>query len=265
VTPDLLARLHELPPVGLVDLMDQAAALHRVDRKYLVPVGVAAALVTALSPRHAVLTIDARRHTTYRSTYLDTATLSSSRDHQQQRRRRWKARSRLYVEDGLCRTEVKVRSARGATLKVYADSTPARYGRCGDHEVGFVHATLADHGFAAPPVLAPTLEVGYQRATLADLAAGSRITLDTGVVGTDGGSRMLLDPAFVVVETKGGPRPGVADRILLAGGHRPQSFSKYVATASLLRSDLPSNDVRRLVGVALHVESVSPHEESHAS
>jgi len=57
----------------------------------------------------------------------------------------------------------------------------------------------------------------------------------------------------------------VADRILLAGGHRPQSFSKYVATASLLRSDLPSNDVRRLVGVALHVESVAVHEESHAS
>ncbi len=265
MTPDLLARLHDLPPVDLPDLMDRASALHRVDRKYLVPVEVAAGLVTALATQHAVLAIDGRRHTTYRSTYLDTATLSSCHDHVQQRRRRWKARSRLYVEDGLCRTEVKVRSTRGATLKVYADSTPARYGRCGDHETGFVHATLAEHGFAPPTRLAPTLEVRYQRATLADLVAGSRITLDTGVVGSDGDNRMLLDPAFVVVETKGGPRPGVADRILLADGHRPRSFSKYVATASLLRSDLPSNDVRRLLGVALHIEPTPQHEESHAS
>ena len=265
MTPDLLARLHDLPPVGLAHLMDRAAALHRVDRKYVVPVEVAAALVTALAAEHAVLAIEGRRHTTYRSTYLDTATLASCRDHVQQRRRRWKARSRLYVEDGLCRTEVKVRSTRGATLKVYADSSPARYGRWGDREAGFVHATLAEHGFAPPAPLAPTLEVGYQRATLADLAEGSRITLDTGVVGTDGDTRMLLDPAFVVVETKGGPRPGAADRLLLAAGHRPQSFSKYVATASLLRSDLPSNDVRRLLGVALHVVPAPQPQESHAS
>jgi hypothetical protein len=36
---------------------------------------------------------------------------------------------------------------------------------------------------------------------------------------------------------------------------RPRSFSKYVAAASLIRDDLPDNDVRRLHGRELHLES----------
>ena len=39
---------------------------------------------------------------------------------------------------------------------------------------------------------------------------------------------------------------------LLAAGARPRSFSKYVAAASLLRDDLPDNDVRRMHGRELH-------------
>ena len=74
--------------------------------------------------------------------------------------------------------------------------------------------------------LAPSLEVAYQRVTLADLAAGTRVTLDAGLVAghTEPGGRLArLDDDHVVVETKGGARAGEADRLLLAAGHRPRA------------------------------------------
>jgi hypothetical protein len=260
VTADLpLTDLGSLATVGLAEVVDKAAALHRTDRKYVVPSEVAAGLVRFLSDDHRVLSIDGRLATSYRSTYFDTADLRTCRDHMQGRRRRWKARSRLYVEDALCRLEVKVKSTRGTTLKAVAASSPARYGRLGEDERVSVDAMLGDFGFANV-ALRPSLEVRYQRATLANLDAGSRVTLDTGLVstrtdpasGADSDGHVSLDDAFTVVETKGGPLPGRADRFLVAAGHRPRTFSKYVASASLLHPDLPDNDVRRMLGRQLH-------------
>ena len=57
---------------------------------------------------------------------------------------------------------------------------------------------------------------------------------------------MWLDHDHVLLETKGGLQPGDADRLLLRHGLRPRSFSKYAAAVSLVRPDLPDNDVRRL-------------------
>jgi len=257
VTPELA--LAGLATVGLAEVVGKAAAQHRTDRKYIVPRTVAARLVEHVAEDHRVLSIEGRLSTSYRSTYFDTPELRTCRDHLQGRRRRWKARSRLYVEDALCRLEVKVRSTRGTTLKAVAESSPSRYGRFGETEQGFVDAMLEEHGHATT-ALRPTLEVRYRRSTLADLAAGTRITLDTGLVSSprDGGPmgpgdpQVWLDEEFTVVETKGGPLPGRADRFLVATGHRPQTFSKYVASASLLLADLPDNDVRRMLGHQLH-------------
>lgn len=103
-------RLAQLAPVDLATVMAVAPLARRVDRKYLVPAPDAARLVAALAGTHRVLRIGGRRSTTYRSTYLDTDDLLLCRAHLQGRRLRWKARSRLYVEDGLCRFEVKVRA-----------------------------------------------------------------------------------------------------------------------------------------------------------
>ncbi len=93
----------------------------------------------------------------------------------------------------------------------------------------------------------------YRRATLADTGdEPSRVTIDWQLRSALDGHEVWLDDDFVLVETKGGLRPGTADRVLAGLGARPRSFSKYVATASLLRDDLADNDVRRLHGRALH-------------
>jgi hypothetical protein len=204
-----------------------------------------------------VLSIEGRRSTSYRSTYFDTADLASARAHVQQRRRRWKARSRLYVEDELCRIEVKARDGRGVTAKTVSDADAAGYGVLDTVGAEFVRSTLASHGLTADVVsLRPTMEVAYRRTTLADTTDEQcRLTVDWKVECTLDGERVWLDHDYVLVETKGGLRPGTADRLLSGLGARPRSFSKYVAAASLIRDDLPDNDVRRLHGRQLHLES----------
>jgi hypothetical protein len=246
-------------PVSLGEVLAEAPQLTRVDRKYLVDRTVLADMLAALPTSYGVLTIAGRHSTTYRSTYFDTADLASCRAHVQQRRRRWKARSRLYVEDGLCRIEVKSRDGRGLTAKSVADSDPSGYGRLGGPEAEFVAACLAERRLSGDVrLLRPTAEVGYRRTTLADTTTDlCRVTLDWQVRCTLDGHTMWLDDGYVLVETKGGLRPGGADRVLSSLGVRPRSFSKYVAAASLLRDDLPDNDVRRMHGRQLHSARLS--------
>lgn len=245
--------------VSLAEVLVEAPNLTRVDRKYLVDVRTAQALVDRLPGAYRTLSVAGRTFTTYRSTYFDTADLASCRAHVQQRRRRWKARSRLYVEDGLCRIEVKSKDGRGLTAKSVADSDAAGYGTLGATEAAFVAQCLVERRLAADVrLLRPTAEVSYRRTTLADTTDDRcRVTLDWLVRCTLDGRAVWLDDDFVLVETKGGIRPSAADRALGLLGVRPRSFSKYVAAVSLLRDDLPDNDVRRMHGRELHSAELS--------
>ena len=242
-----------LATVGLAEVVEEAARLTRVDRKYLVGRDVADAFLRGLPDTFRLLSVDGRRATTYSSIYFDTAGLDACRDHVQRRRRRWKVRSRVYVEDGLCRIEVKTKDGRGVTMKSVSDSCPTRHGRLDGPERAFVAETLTELGLAVDAsALAPSMAVGYRRVTLADTEQGLRVTLDWGVECRLADARVRLDEGYVLVETKGVARPSDADRLLVALGARPRPFSKYASAVSLLRDDIPDNDVRRLRGRELH-------------
>ncbi len=253
LAPALPLDVLERAQVGLEHVVREAARLTRVDRKYLVPRALAEGFLTRLSPSFRVLTIDGRNATSYSSVYFDTPGLDSCRDHVQHRRRRWKVRSRMYVEDQLCRFEVKTRDGRGVTEKTVALSHPEQHGRLGVDEGAFVTRALAERGLDIDvATLVPSMRVDYQRLTLADTDASLRVTLDWGVECSLDTGRVWVDEGWVLIETKGGLRPSPADAVLGALGARPRSFSKYASAASLLRDDIPDNDVRRLRGRQLH-------------
>jgi|tagenome__1003787_1003787.scaffolds.fasta_scaffold20788004_1 hypothetical protein len=244
-----------LTPVTLDEVLAGAAQMTRVDRKYLVPVHTAQHVVDALRQTHRLLVIDGRRSTTYRSTYLDTGEAHTARAHVQGRRRRWKARSRLYVEDQLCRLEVKTKDARGATMKSVRDIDPARYGTLLPRDTEFIAEVLRERAMSGPvAALRPTAEVTYRRITLADLDRSTRVTIDWGVRCQTSEGLVWLDEDYVLVETKGGHRPGEADLALAGRRVRPRSFSKYVAGVCLLSDGIPANDFIALLGRQLHTD-----------
>lgn len=234
-------------PVDLAELNATAALQTRRDRKYVLTQEECQALLAGLDPATRVLEIDGGRDFAYESTYFDTPDLAAFHLAAGRRRRRFKVRTRTYVDSGACFVEVKTRAARGTTVKERQvhDDVAIRLGADGT----FVDARLAEAGVAGPPAraLVPTLRSSYRRSTL--LLPDARVTLDTGLTwDLPAGSARARLGELVVVETKtGGPGPSSADRLLWRSGHRPDRISKYATGLALLRPGLPDAPWRRLI------------------
>lgn len=246
MSPALLRTIgSDLAPIGLAELVERAALQTRVDRKYVVPLAAVGALLTALGSRARILEIDGQRSFRYESVYFDTPELTSYLLTARRRRRRFKVRTRTYVDSSECWLEVKTRGSRGATVKrrrPYAlhqrsDLAPGR---------GFVDEILTQEQFPAGELapLRPTLCTSYRRSTLFIPTAASRVTIDTDLTWQDGHRELSLSD-LAVVETKAGSAASEVDRLLWRAGHRPARISKYATGLAALRPDLPATPWRR--------------------
>lgn len=242
-----------LPAIGLDALTTDAALLTRVDRKYVVPMNAAASLLEDLqrsAEPPAALEIAGERELAYRSVYFDTPDLLSFRLAAHGRRRRFKLRTRTYVDTGAAYLEMKTRGARGLTRKdrdAYDLDTADRLTPEARDEVAEsldaigIEPTRADD-------LDARLQTLYRRATLllpGAIPSRATIDLDLRWVDADGGGFTL--PRFAIVETKSPGQAGAFDRALWRAGHRPQRISKYATGMAALRSDLPSNRWTRVL------------------
>ncbi|MFI2102788.1 polyphosphate polymerase domain-containing protein [Isoptericola sp. NPDC019693] len=251
--------LADAAPVTLAELDATAALQTRVDRKYVLTPAEVATLLATLAPREPrVLEIDDERSFTYASTYYDTADLLTFRLAARRRRRRFKVRTRTYVDTGNTTfLEVKTRAARGVTVKERRPWEPAA--PLDGEGLDFVDDRLAAARLDAPPSaqLSPVLRSAYRRTTV--LLPDARLTLDTGLrwrlagpgattgtAGTSGTAGTADVGDLVVVETKAGTAPSSADRALWHAGHRPDRISKYATGLATLRPDLPDHPWRRL-------------------
>ena len=270
-----------LTTTTLAELNSAAGLLTRVDRKYLVPLTCAQNLVDGLAPHARVLAIDERRRFSYTSTYFDTPGLEAFMLAARKRRRRFKVRTRTYLDSGLCFLEVKTCGARGSTVKRRMGYHADDASRLTGPGRAFVAACLAGAGVtgsaAAREVAAalrPVLTTTYERTTLHLPRAEARATIDTALTwrrlgpaapagssaGTVAGvpmSPQALRPAnltaavnegepvsvadIAVVETKNPATPSPADRALWEAGYRPTRISKYATGMALLHPELPAN------------------------
>ena len=275
---------HRLATTGLAELNAAAGLLIRVDRKYLVPLATAQGLVDTLAGAARVLQIEGRRGFSYASTYFDTPDLDSYLLAAHKHRRRFKIRTRSYLDSGSCFLEVKTRGPRGATVKRRVQCPPLDAGRLTPSGRDFIASRLADD--VAPPerarrlaqALEPVLITRYERTTFHLPEESARLTLDTrlawiglpprgapaagragsggghdGRAGNSGGGGgrhhvpVRTAGALAIVETKTPGAPSSADRWLWATGHRPAAISKYATGMALLHPELPANKWHRVL------------------
>ena len=255
-----------LTSTSLAELNSAAGLLTRVDRKYLVPLERAQELVGDLTSEARVLDIDGRRRFSYASTYFDTPGLEAFMLAARKRRRRFKVRTRTYLDSGLCFLEVKTRGARGTTVKRRMGYHPDDASRLTGPGRSFVAVCLASTGVTGPAAareiaaaLRPVLATTYERTTLHLPDAEARATIDTALTWRrlTPGAPQALRPAHLtaaiddgepvavagiaVVETKNPATPSPADRALWDAGHRPTRISKYATGMALLHPELPAN------------------------
>ncbi|WP_187368806.1 polyphosphate polymerase domain-containing protein [Baekduia soli] len=234
--------------MGLDELQADAALHTRIDRKYVVDWAMFAELTEGLANSHRALEIDSRRTFRYETVYFDSPALTAFRAHMQQRRRRYKARSRRYVDSGLHLFEVKLKGARDETIKHQLPYAADDHGRVTEQARAFLEARVAEaYPRMAVPTLAPTLRTDYERVTLAH--GPERVTCDFALSFADATGRMVpgLDPGHVILESKCERGLGAVDRALRTRGISPVSCSKYCVGVGLLRTDVKTNDLRWLL------------------
>ncbi|MGH9229412.1 MAG: VTC domain-containing protein [Acidimicrobiales bacterium] len=189
-----------------------------------------------------------RRSSLYSSVYFDTADGQCHLAHVQGRRRRWKARTRKYLDSDLTRLELKVKSTRGRTVKLVRDIDSGQHGQLDNAGWDFLAQSLKSHyGLCLDSELMPTLEVTYRRVTLVDTAAGQRVTLDSDLrfVGLDGAVVGAMRGDAVLIETKSGALPSLADKLLWSHGIREAHCSKYCMARMLEGSPYQVPGLRR--------------------
>ncbi len=241
-----------LAPISLEELVGRAALQRRVDRKYVLPLADAELLLDLVPPTTRVLQIDGRHDFRYASVYFDTARRDSYLMAARSRRRRFKVRTRAYLDTGSTWLEVKTRQGRFTVkdrIPHPALDQPEQLDRDGAAYVGRTLDGARITGIN-PAELQPTLHTAYRRTTLHLPDTDSRVTLDTHLhfasAGWDDGLALDL-PGLAIVETKTTSHPCAADRILWSIGHRPTRVSKYATGLAALHPELPHTTWRRLV------------------
>lgn len=247
--------VQRLRPATLGETVEAAALQTRIDRKYIVAPELLAPLVQGLGAGVQALEIDGERCFAYESVYFDTPALDSFRGASTQRRRRWKVRTRTYVESGECMLEVKTRGAHEETEK---DRMPYAIGvrrHLTGPALAFVNerVLLPDRGRELAPVLTTT----YRRATLLDAVAGARLTVDSGLVCSADDGRAIALPEHLLIETKSAGTPTSADRLLWQLGQRPMAISKFGIGMACTRPGLPANRWHRPIRRYFRTETPS--------
>jgi hypothetical protein len=232
--------LDTFAPISLDELIEKAALQTRVDRKYIVPADALEAVLADLDPGTRILEIDGQRHSDYESVYFDTPELTSYLLAARGRRKRFKIRTRSYLDSGQAYLEVKTRGSRSATVKERLEYDIDRRDTLTAAGLDYIAQTLDGVSDIDPASLVPTMITRYARTTLYIPASESRATIDTRL-SWQLGAVTLDRPEIVIVETKSGARASEVDRALWANGHRPTSLSKYATGLAAFRDDLPAN------------------------
>ncbi|MGW9114211.1 polyphosphate polymerase domain-containing protein [Microbacterium sp. NPDC055683] len=234
--------------ISLAELVAEAELLTRVDRKYLLRADDAVRVLDGVDAEARVLEIDGERASLYGTMYFDTPELLSYRLAALGRRRRFKLRSRHYVETDAAFLEMKTRGARGTTVKERIEQPSDAVDRLTDEGRAYAAEAVESLGLGADVAdeLEPTLHTGYRRTTLL-LPEGARATVDTDLEWLDAWGGRMSRPDLVIVETKSAARASSLDRLLWRAGIRPVGISKFATGLAAMRPELPSNKWSRVL------------------
>lgn len=233
----------QFDPISLAEMDRNAALQTRHDNKYFLAWPLFEEFTRSLRDDYLALDIRGIRVFDYDTLYFDTASLGLYRAHLQGRRRRFKTRSRYYVDSDLCFFEVKLKGRRGETVKTKMAYDRASFGTVTAEARAFLQESLSgSYGMQFADPLAPALGTHYRRATLVAKATEERITCDFDLAFADAhGATAGIQDRYVLIEVKSARGSGETDRSLWRMGARPVSGSKYCTGIGLLRPETRSN------------------------
>jgi hypothetical protein len=234
--------------ISLEDLNKYAALLDREENKYLVATDQFIKLMSDLKQAFYVLEIEKQTVFSYKSMYFDSTDLIGYTYHNQGRtKRRFKIRTREYIDSGLCFFEVKLKNKRGGTIKKRIPYTTDNYGAITNEALRFLRDTYeSTYGQLFSYDISPQVEVSYSRITLVAKNSPERVTIDFNLSFSGHDKTTPVRP-LIIVETKSSTGRGIADTIFRKHGIKSRSCSKYCLGANLLDHNVKYNNFKPLL------------------
>ena len=232
---ELAEEVRRFRGISLEELDERAALLRRVDNKYALPPERFLELIDRLRGDHAVLDIDGRRQFAYETTYFETPDLRCFTDHIEDRRPRFKARTRCYLDTENCLFEVKLKRTDGETDKRQVDHRVDQRRELTDSALACLRKALQEADVDLPGRMVPSIHTSFHRLTFAASGGSERLTCDLHVrlANQEGASAEIRD-GLVLVETKSERGQSPADGVLADMGLDLISLSKYRVGMGLL-------------------------------
>jgi VTC domain len=220
--------LTKFRPISLSELNAKAEMLERLDHKYIMSAAQLRQALSLMTEQFDILTIQGKRSFAYSTLYFDDADRHCYYDHHQQRRKRYKARVRHYLDADSSYLEVKLKEQRSMTAKRRLQ-VAGPVNCLDEHCLAFVSDCFRDAYHAElEPHLEPVVDVEYERVTLVARSGGERMTFDTELRFRANGSSCRVKPDLFIVETKATQVNGIADSSFRALHIRPtQRVSKF--------------------------------------
>lgn len=217
-----------LPSLSLAEVVATSELMNRVDRKYLLRPAQFLSLADALSADLSCLEIEDKRSFGYSSTYFDTPDHAVFRAHRQDRRRRFKIRTRTYTDSADTYCELKLSGRRDETVKVRCPHPTAAAHTLTASTRSFLDDQLtAAFGRPAPRPLTAALVTTYRRTTLVTGDRRTRITCDTGLAWSSGARELSAARDLVLLEVKSAAGRNPVTEALSRLRIRELSVSKY--------------------------------------
>ena len=218
-----------LDGISLAEADARASLLARIESKFIVSAQVVEAVLREARGHFDVLDIDGRCEFGYDTRYFDDDAYSSYFAHHQDRRRRFKVRSRTYLESGLTFAEIKLKWRRGLTVKrrlLLEGGPPAHLDAATLSMISAAHEEYYKRPIRQ--TLRPAIDVQYRRITLVSREEACRLTFDTCLGFASLDRRWMCPPDMFVVEVKSARHASRSRAIFRALGQRPvRRLSKY--------------------------------------
>jgi hypothetical protein len=244
----MLDLISSLSKVARVDLPLDLNLQTRTDRKYLIRFSELEEVIRPASLDLKVVTDGSNLISAYESVYFDTPDFQLHKLAAVGRRRRFKVRTRSYLDSRLSFFELKIRNSRSQTQKVRIEIPFENRTAIPQDHNGWIRKELQAQEMSAPENYVSALNVAFKRTSLISNTEASRITIDSFV--NFNGVPALNDQDWLIVETKSTGRPSQIDRLLWNSGFRPIRISKYGVGISLLNFDAPRNKWNRAINLA---------------
>ena len=218
--------LERFRSIGL-DEMDGIRLMNRVDTKFVTTDAMLEEILLRAESEYRVLEIDGIRMSAYDTLYYDTADLEMYMAHHNRRLRRYKVRTRTYLNSGESFLEIKRKNNRGRTKKkriridgeLFRDFSADREACIFLRERSPYHASQLTAG----------VSTAFRRITMVNNAKTERLTIDRNLQFRNlrTGKEASLGDAVIIELKQDGLCPSAMKDILLDLRVKPLRVSKY--------------------------------------